>query len=74
MMTGASSGGAPASGTLPTASVDLGEAPPGEESTWEAAQRRGVSGGLAKKAAACFGASKGSPRRGFYRGRAQHVV
>jgi hypothetical protein len=62
------SGGASAPGTLPTVAVAVGAAPPGVSSAGEVAQQRIIGGWLAKKKAASFGVSKGSSRRGFYRG------
>jgi hypothetical protein len=42
---GATFGGALSPGTLPTVEVGPGKAPPGEESTWEATQKRGEGTG-----------------------------
>jgi hypothetical protein len=44
-MVGAAFGGAPSLGALPTVAVGPGKAPPGEESTWEVAQKRGEGTG-----------------------------
>jgi hypothetical protein len=65
---GASSGWALAPGMALAKTVTVGAASLGVSSMGEVAKQWGISGGLAKMAVAGFGASKGSQRKGFYRG------
>jgi hypothetical protein len=69
------SGGALTSVSSATAVVKLGEAPPGDESTWEAAQQRGDSATLNSGCGLVFALrGGGSPRKAFIGEELQHVA